>query len=49
MTSIIQESRYTLKWFCNEDATEEQREETQRYIKELDKNIQIGIWENDDE
>ena len=30
-------------------SVEEQREETQRYIKELDKNIQIGIWENDDE
>lgn len=47
--NIFENRDLLLKWFCNEDATEEQREETQRYIKELDKNIQIGIWENDDE
>ena len=42
--NIFENRDLLLKWFCNEEPTEEM----QRYIKELDKNIQIGMWEDYD-
>lgn len=36
------------KWVCDEKATEEQWEDMRRDGKEVDKSIQIGMWEDYD-
>lgn len=36
------------KWVCDEKATEEQWDDMRRDSKEVDKSIQIGMWEDYD-
>ena len=44
--NIFENRDLLLKWFCNEETTEEQWDDMRRDGKEVDKSIQIGMWED---
>nr|DAM39192.1 MAG TPA: YopX protein [Caudoviricetes sp.] len=44
--NIFENRDLLLKWVCDEKATEEQWDDMRRDGKEVDKSIQIGMWED---